>query len=282
VINYMDYEISRQPIRIVDLKVDKSILKIKSLTVLNVGHIPARIHYRDRARFRYWAIVYISGGTGTYQVNGGDVQPVKQGSFFMLYPGAVFNYGPGENEYWDEHYFTIEGPRIQEWLDTWLQEPDKVKQTGEDHLAKINRIFKLMETGIPCNIDRACLLVEALLYEFVVSSEAIPKVTKTENTLELIETISDYLYRPFDAKAVCERHHISFPTLRRLVSKYTGYPLNEYVHRLKIAEAKNILLNTDQSLKEIALSLGYQDVFYFSRLFKKIVGVSPKLFRSTM
>lgn len=281
-ISYMDYKISRQPIRIVDLKVDKSILKVQSLTIINVGHIPARIHYRAHARFTYWAIVYISGGSGTYQVNEGEKQPVKQGSFFLLYPGAVFHYGPGENEHWDEHYFTIEGPRIQEWLDTWLREPDKVKQTEEEHLTKINRIFMLMETGVPGNIDRASLLVESMLYDFVASSEAIPKATKAENTLELIEAITDYLYRPFDARQLCERHHISFPTLRRLVSKYTGYPLNEYVHRLKVAEAKNILLNTDKSLKEIASSLGYQDVFYFSRLFKKIVGVSPKLFRSTM
>ncbi|WP_239631125.1 AraC family transcriptional regulator [Paenibacillus sp. H1-7] len=281
-ISYMDYKISRQPIRIVDLKVDKSILKHKSLTIVNVGHIPARIHYRAHARFTYWAIVYIAGGSGTYQVNDGDIQPVKQGSFFLLYPEAVFHYGPGENEHWDEHYFTIEGPRIKEWLDTWLPEPDRVKQTEEEHLTKINRIFMLMETGVPSNIDKASLLVESMLYDFVASSEAIPKATKAENALGLIEAIADYLYRPFDAQELCEQHHISFPTLRRLVSKYTGYPLNEYVHRLKMAEAKNILLNTDKSLKEIASTLGYQDVFYFSRLFKKIVGVSPKLFRSTM
>ncbi|WP_028553040.1 helix-turn-helix domain-containing protein [Paenibacillus sp. UNC451MF] len=281
-ISYMDYKISRQPIRIVDLMVDKSILKVQSLRVINVGHIPARIHYRSHARFTYWAVVYISKGSGTYQVNNGEKQKVKQGSFFLLYPGAVFHYGPGENEFWDEHYFTIEGPRIQEWLGTWLTDPGKVKQTEEEQLTRINRIFMLMESGIPSNIDRAALSVEAMLLEFVMSSESVPKITKAENALALIEAIADYIYSPFDPRQLCEQHHISFPTLRRTVSKYTGYPLNEYVHRLKMAEAKNILLNTDQSLKEIASALGYQDVFYFSRLFKKIVGVSPKLFRSTM
>ncbi|UQZ85117.1 HTH-type transcriptional activator Btr [Paenibacillus konkukensis] len=281
-ISYMDYKISRQPIRIVDLKVDQSILKVKSLHLINVGHIPARIHYRSQATFTYWAIVYISGGSGTYRVNRGENQTVRQGSFFLLYPGAVFDYGPGENEHWDEHYFTIEGKRIQEWLDTWLTEPDRVRNTEEEQLTKINRIFMLMETGIPNNIDRAALLVEAMLLDLIMSSETPPKITKAENALGLIEAISDYVYRSFDAGELCERQHISFPTLRRIVSKYTGYPLNEYVHRLKMAEAKNILLNTDQSLKEIAASLGYHDVFYFSRLFKKFVGVSPKLFRGTV
>jgi YesN/AraC family two-component response regulator len=46
-----------------------------------------------------------------------------------------------------------------------------------------------------------------------------------------------------------------------------------------VAEAKNILLNTERTVKEIAISLGYGDAFYFSRLFKKYAGMSPANFK---
>ncbi|CAG7645741.1 AraC family transcriptional regulator [Paenibacillus allorhizosphaerae] len=274
--------ISNRPTRIVDLKVDPSRLMLKSLTILNVGHIPERIHYREQAHFQYWAIVYIAEGSGSYRYNDCEPQLVRKGSMFVFSPDGTFHYGPGAGESWDEHYFTIEGTRIQEWLDTGLIEPGKVKQTTGDHHAKITRIGLLMASGIPGHIDQAALLLESLLFDLALSSRLAPQSAEAESKNDLMEDIADCLYRPFEAKALCEKHHISASTLRRSVAKYTGYPLNEYIHRLKIAEAKNILLNTDQSVKEIASALGYGDAFYFSRLFKKFVGVSPNHYRHSL
>lgn len=281
---YMDYRISTKPIRIIDLKVDKSKLNYKPLTILDVGHLPGRTYYRTDARFvDKWAVVYIAGGSGTYQVNDGPKLPVAAGSLFLFYPDAIFHFGPEPDGYWDEYYFTVQGPRIREWLDTWLFEPGTVKpvEIDEAQQSKIERIFMLMDSGVPINVDRAALLLESLLFEFMMKAKTSPISDKNEDTIKLMDDIADSLYRPFNVKKLCEKHHISLSTLKRSVRKYSGYPLNEYVHRLKVAEAKNILLNTERTIKEIATSLGYGDVFYFSRLFKKYVGVSPMIYRKS-
>jgi AraC-like DNA-binding protein len=281
--DYIDYKISPKPFRIIDLKVDKRKLKHQSLIILDVGHLPERTFYRRNARYvDKWAIIYIAGGSGTYQVNGEEKQRVKKNSLFLFYPGVSFNFGPEPGDNWDEYYFTIEGPRIQDWLATWLTEPDKVKSVEADdaHRSKIARIFMLMDSGVSLNADRAALLLESLLFELLASGSDSSKNAKNEASIQLLYDISESLYSPFDANKLCEKHHISFSTLKRVVSKYTGYSLNEYVNRLKVAEAKNIMLNTDKTLKEIAASLGYKDVFYFSRLFKKFVGIAPNIFRN--
>ncbi|WP_223836314.1 AraC family transcriptional regulator [Paenibacillus oceani] len=281
---YMDYRISLKPMRIIDLKVDKSKLNHKSLTILDVGHLPGRTFFRHNARFvDKWAVVFIAGGSGTYRVNDGEKQPVAKNSLFLFYPDAVFHFGPEPGGCWDEYYFTIQGPRIREWLDTWLLEPGTVKTVEFDDAlhSKIERIFMLMESGIPINADRAALLLEALLFEFMVNAPTSPGADKNEEIIKLMDDIAASLYRPFNPRELCEKHHISFSTLKRNVRKYSGYPLNEYVHRLKMAEAKNMLLNTERTIKEIADMLGYGDMFYFSRLFKKYVGVSPANFRKS-
>ena len=87
------------------------------------------------------------------------------------------------------------------------------------------------------------------------------------------------IYRDLRHEELAARHHISMSTLRRIVHEYSGYPLNEFIHRLKVAEAKNVLMNTEKSVKEIGESLGYQDTFYFSRVFKRITGCSPRSYR---
>ena len=53
----------------------------------------------------------------------------------------------------------------------------------------------------------------------------------------------------------------------------------EHIHIYLIAEAKNKLIGKDQSVSEIAYALGFENLSYFSRLFKKEVGMSPNVFK---
>ncbi len=281
---YMDYRISPKPIRDIFSRVDKSRLLLTSLRILGVGHIPGRTLYRREAKFMHFAVVYIGGGEGHYRVNGGDVQPVREGSLFFFYPGASFDYGPPPGSSWDEYFFTVEGPRIEEWLRDWIGNPGTVRQVGsiDGYRQKIERIFLLMDSGIPSDQDRASLQLEALLYEFMLQARSVRETERTNHAAKLLEDLVHSVYGEFDPNRVCERNHISLSTLRRLVHKISGYPLHEYIHRLKIAEAKHLLLNTDAKVKELAEKLGYKDMFYFSRIFKKITGVSPRDYRKSL
>ncbi|MFC5652322.1 AraC family transcriptional regulator [Paenibacillus solisilvae] len=279
----MDYMISPLPIRLFDCMVDRSKLRLKSLTITNAGHLPGRTMQRANARFERWAFVYIGAGRGYYETSAGR-QVVEAGSLFCLFPGEIFQYGPDSDGYWDEYYFTLEGERIQEWMAHWFEQPELVKKVGVDDtlVTKMELIFQLIESGIPANLDRAALALESLLFDMSLRLGQQESSNRSLFVHKLIDDLVSSVYQPLDSEAVAMRHHISIPTLRRIVHDYSGYPLGEYVHRLKMAEAKKLLLNTDKSVKEIADLLGYKDVFYFSRLFKKYVLAAPKTYRSRM
>jgi AraC-like DNA-binding protein len=55
--------------------------------------------------------------------------------------------------------------------------------------------------------------------------------------------------------------------------------LTEYVKRLRMARARELLLTTDRSIADIAGEVGYPDQFYFSRQFRAVAGSSPRHFR---
>jgi AraC-like DNA-binding protein len=67
-----------------------------------------------------------------------------------------------------------------------------------------------------------------------------------------------------------------------MFKKYTGVPPVQYHLDLKILRAKEMLLYTDKSVKEISYDLGFQSIYYFSRIFKNKLGVSPSEIRKTI
>ena len=140
-------------------------------------------------------------------------------------------------------------------------------------------LLMLIDSNQPGNLDRAAMMLELFLYELVVQIEQTQAGHRGTFTLKIIEDLSRSIYVQQKPEEIADRHHISVSTLRRIVHEYSGYPLNEFIHRLKIAEAKNLLLNTEMSVKELAEALGYQDMFYFSRVFKRVTGISPSSYR---
>ncbi|MFD2668386.1 helix-turn-helix domain-containing protein [Listeria grayi] len=73
--------------------------------------------------------------------------------------------------------------------------------------------------------------------------------------------------------------NISQSYLSSIFKKYTQTSPIEYFIQLKIDQACKFMKLTDMKIYEIAKKVGYEDPYYFSRLFKKYMGLSPKVYR---
>ena len=74
--------------------------------------------------------------------------------------------------------------------------------------------------------------------------------------------------------------HIFLLQFSTVFKSRTGYSPIEYVNHLKVQKACQQLLLTEYPVKQIASHLGIEDPYYFSRMFTKIIGVSPVKYRS--
>lgn len=82
--------------------------------------------------------------------------------------------------------------------------------------------------------------------------------------------------------SLAEDLHISSRYLSDLLKQESGKTALELIHIYLVSEAKNLLKTEDQSVSEIAYALGFENMSYFSRLFKKEVGVSPIQFKKQL
>ena len=99
-----------------------------------------------------------------------------------------------------------------------------------------------------------------------------------------ITTIVRYMYRHLDRNLKLEdleeELELSKSYINASFKKYTGRAPIDFFINLKMQEACKLLKSTDLYIVEISQKLGYDDPYYFSRIFKKVIGVSPKEYRN--
>ncbi len=113
------------------------------------------------------------------------------------------------------------------------------------------------------------------------------KAATTENNKppvlqSLIYSIEANYKEKHSPKDYASELNVSSSVLSKLVKEYFDRTLSNLISQRIIVEAKRELYLTSKSIKEVAFLLGYEDEYYFSRFFKKQVGVSPNTYRSTV
>jgi transcriptional regulator GlxA family with amidase domain len=106
---------------------------------------------------------------------------------------------------------------------------------------------------------------------------------KQSNVNDLVEMAINYmqdnLAQMLTLADIARFINISAPHLSSVFRKKTGFAPIEYFLHLKVQKACQFLVFTDLRINEISEKLGMEDQFYFSRMFRKLMGVSPNHYR---
>ncbi|MFN4364803.1 helix-turn-helix domain-containing protein [Chryseobacterium hispalense] len=186
--------------------------------------------------------------------------------------------GQKMNEYTFFSYETSEALHLSE----------KEKQILYDCVQKI-------ETELQENIDHhsQSLIVTniELLLNYCLRYYGRQFITRKSNSSNIVSQIEHLLKNYFSSekiketglptvKYLADQVHLSANYLSDLLKKETGMNAQDHIHYYLIEEAKNVLLNTDCSVGEIAYSLGFEYPQYFSKLFKQKTGQTPVEYRN--
>lgn len=261
--------------------------------------IGADSHYRPHVPYDA-RLFYTLSGKGSIET-GGKVYNLSKGCVLIINAGQEYYLRPSEHEV---TYFAVNFDYTQKarHLSTPIP-PESAKSFNParitcleafDDITAFNSIVFLKGMS---RLEPKCIQSE---HEFVrklnycdelngnLLSEILFECARTVQSQEsegseTVELIIDYIHdnfdRPITNKEIGSVFSFHPNYISSMVRQSTGMPLHKYLTTVRVARSIDLLEEGNYSIGEIAAKCGFQNLYYFSRFFKKTVGVSPTEYR---
>jgi len=151
------------------------------------------------------------------------------------------------------------------------------------HNSRINdalyRLYHLYTTAGNLSGLRAKSLFFIILDEILTCANCRLHNGSHELAEKAVEYMKDHYMEPLTVPELARQYGLNSNQFAYFFHKHKGLSPNEFLIEYRMRRAKDLLRTTSCSVTEISACVGYSDPFYFSKLFKKRTGLSPKLFR---
>lgn len=209
----------------------------------------------------YYLIHYVKKGKGYFEVNGKRSE-VNAGQIFILYKNQPGFYEADKNNPWDYIWIGFDGTLAKrvEILPSQI-----VNFNGE--------IFDEMTLAENIKNSRSEYLTGKLFEMMsIMFEEESGKVSYVKQVKDYIK--SNYMI-PLQVEEIAKMINLNRRYLSRIFREETGMTMKEYITYIKMNRAYR-LLKQGFSVGNVAEMVGYDDVFNFSKMYKKVKGVSPR------
>lgn len=223
-------------------------------------------------------MVYVTNGEGIF-TSGGNTYQVKPGSIMLVLPGIRHRYKPLSETGWHEYWVGFKGNYFSKLLEEGRFSAEQVFfETGhhDSILSIFNQIFDEVRVQRPLYQMKACAGILSLIAEVLTRERRKDQPNYYEKIVaEAKYLMESNVYSAINLPSISEQLGISTSRLNEIFKTYTSMTPYQYYIHIKIHKAESLLEQEDISVKEAAYKMGFEDQYYFSRLFKSKTGISP-------
>jgi len=232
-----------------------------------------------------FALIYVSSGGGKFESKPNVSLSIKAGHAFLLFPKVWHRYAPDTETGWHEHWIGFDGEIARKWLRHRFISPKSpvIKINAEDTvLATFSRMMQSIRANRPAVQQILAGATNNLMGLFYSAQQAQPAADmQNANAIELaIARIQNEFERDLNMKLVAQELGVGYSWFRHTFAVHTGLSPHQYLLELRLVRARSLLVETQLSVKEIAMQTGFGDEFYFSRLFRQKLNLTPSQWRN--
>ncbi|MCL6101327.1 MAG: AraC family transcriptional regulator [Bacteroidetes bacterium] len=259
---------------------------IADLYFTDIGYYPqARYHFRERKKgVPQVILIYNIGGKGLIKI-GHTSYEIPPDHFFFIPSNMPHAYYADDQNPWSIYWIHFTGSKSGLFSSLACQpipiERGKNSRINE-RLELFSEIFKNLDRGYSIEtMEYANLCLGHLLASFTHLGQfrLINESRGKDPIGQCINFMLDNLNRKLKLEELAAEVNLSASHFSRLFANRTGHSPIDYFIQLKIQHACRLLDNTDWSVAEVSREMGFDDQFYFSRQFGKVMNMSPREYR---
>lgn len=254
------------------------------LHITDIGYYPkAWHHFRERNEpISQFVFIYCIEGKGWYRTEGQEYA-VTPNQYFILPAGTAHAYGADEQDPWTIYWIHFKGKLASHFARQSLR-PVEIKPGLHSRISNridlFEEIFRTLEMGYSHeNLLYACSIfyhyLGTLRYLQQYRDAARLETEKNDVVTASIHFMRENIEKKLTLQEIAEHTGYSPSHFSVLFGKRTGYAPLAYFNQLKIQQACQLLDFTDMKINQVCFKIGIEDSYYFSRLFRKVMGMSP-------
>lgn len=247
--------------------------------ILSCGFMRKRTADRSQYDFKigYYSCFLILQGSGRFISEEGTVTLMQPGDLVQRIPERLHSTEIEPNGEWIEFYISV-GYSVYQYLQTLGiinsdKEVQRTQLTSEfilDFVALLNSLKDAIDERLPYLLMRVQELI-LRLHNSVHNTQSKHVDIKISRACQLIRSNNDIHY---DIKEAAAAVNMGYENFRKLFKATTGISPQRY-HIEQIMKQAKMMLLSGLPIKHVAVSLGYGDIYSFTKQFKKSEGISP-------
>ena len=256
-------------------------LKINSCGIYRLVSRPSMFTLRESGR-RDYQILYVAAGQGHFIVDGKDIV-VPAGGMFLYRPGEPQQYIYYKDDAPEIYWIHFTGNEAETLMSEIGFQNDGILLPGisSEITELFLRIIRELQVTRPCYEELLNLVFRQLLV--LVKRRMAEGPRDRRRAQKEIEQAVHYFHENFSRSIEIEDYalsqHMSMCWFIRSFKQYMGVPPLKYLTSIRIARARELLEGTDIPVSEVGELVGYDNPLYFSKIFKKNTGLSPREYR---
>jgi AraC-like DNA-binding protein/quercetin dioxygenase-like cupin family protein len=256
---------------------------ISNFHLTTIGFYPhASFHDRER-KFgtNQYILLYCTEGSGLIEIQNIKIDLIPN-TYFIIPKNIPHHYRSSVEDPWSIYWVHFKGKYADLLYQRYLtrQMPDKKSiPYTEERIEKFNDIYRLLESSYdPLSMEIINVKLLDFISSFIYYEQINPAILEDEIT-NSIKYMKKNIKRLFSVDQLAKNQNLSVSHYTRLFRSKTGSSPIQYFNQLKVQLSCQYLYFSDRKIKEICNEIGFDDQYYFSRLFKKSMGISPAKYK---
>ncbi len=260
-----------------------------NLFITHIGYYPNALnHYRLRPQGSpQYILIYCIKGNGWISINSKKII-VCENHYFIIPENTPHSYASSKQNPWTIYWIHFSGKSAS----VFANKDDCAQSINPSSIDRIEERLQLFEEIISnlkmgytidnVNYANICLLHFLASFQYLSQYRQVRKTNKNDIIENSMIYMKNHLYIRLTLEDLAKQAQLSVSHYSLLFRKKTGQAPLSYLIQLKIQLACQLLDHTKLSISKVANKVGYDDPYYFSRIFRKTMGESPKTYRQNL